>query len=72
MSIENMRSSLNSNDLKLFDDIMYNVHLSDNVHHDIIGFDDVNNFIVRSKFDTKPYTGLVFIKDGKIASSLCY
>ena len=48
MSIEKLRSSLNSDDLKTFNDIMYRIHLCDDVNHDIIGFDDVNNFIIKS------------------------
>lgn len=64
MSLEKVRSSLSSDDLKDFDDIMNNVHLSKDVSHDIIGFDDVKNFIIKSKFNTKPFNGLVCIEKG--------
>ena len=72
MSIEKLRSSLNSDDLKTFNDIMYRIHLCDDVNHDIIGFDDVNNFIIKSKYNTKPDIGLVVIKDGMVADASCY
>ena len=72
MGIERIRSSLNSDDLKVFDDIMSNAHLADDVKHDIIGFDNIRNFIIKSTFNTKPNTGLVLIKDGTIANSICY
>lgn len=51
---------------------MSNIHLATNVEHEIIGFDNVLNFIIKSKFNTKPEIGLVFVKDGKITNSFCY
>ena len=72
MSIEKVRSSLDSDDLKRFNDVMYNVHLASDVHHDIIGFDDVNNFIIKSKFNTNPSTGLTCVKNGKVVEAICY
>lgn len=72
MTIEKIRSSLIGDDLKVFDDIMSNVNLANDVIHDIIGFDDVNNFIIKSNYNTKPNIGLVFIKDGMVAGSNCY
>ena len=52
MSIEQIRSSLNSDDLKRFNDIMYRIHLANDVKHDVIGFDNVDNFIIKSVFNT--------------------
>ena len=72
MSIENIRSSLNSDDLKVFDDIMENVHLTDDAEHDIISFKDVRNFIIETSFDQFPKTGLTSFRDGKIANISCY
>lgn len=72
MSLEKVRSSLNSDDLNVFDDVMSNVNLANNVPHDIIGFDDVKNFIIRSKFNTKPFNGLICIENGKVANINCY
>ena len=73
MSIEKVRSSLNSDDLKTFDDIMYNIHLADDVHHDIIDFNDAKNFIIKSFFDSKPYqNGLVIINNGYVSKTVCY
>lgn len=72
MSIQKIRSSLDSDDLKVFDDIMNNINLANNVKHDIIGFDDVKNFIIRSKFNTKPYNGLICIENGNVANINCY
>lgn len=72
MSIEKIRSSLNSDDLNTFNDIMYRIHLADDVDHDVIGFDDANNFIIRSKYNSKPNIGLVVIKNGDIATNICY
>ena len=72
MSIEKIRSSLLSDDLKVFDDIMENVHLANNVKHDIINFKDVRNFIIETSFDQFPKTGLISFRDGKIANISCY
>ena len=72
MSIEKLRSSLNSDDRKVFDKAFSNFHREDNVKTEIIGFDDPLNFIIKSDFDTKPYTGLVFVRDGLINNSYCY
>ena len=73
MSIEKVRSSLSSDDLKTFDDVMYNVHLATDVQHDIIGFNDAKNFIIKSSFDSKPYqNGLVIINNGSVSKTVCY
>ena len=74
MSIEKVRSSLTSDDLKTFDDVMYNIHLADDVQHDIIGFNDAKNFIIKSNFDyATPYSsGLVIINNGQVAKTVCY
>ena len=74
MSIEKVRSSLNSDDLKTFDDVMYNIHLADDVHHDIIDFNDAKNFIIKSSFDyATPYSsGLIIINNGHAAKTVCY
>lgn len=73
MSIEKVRSSLDSDDLKTFDDVMYNVYLATNVQYDIIGFNDAKNFIIKSSFDSKPYqNGLVIINNGSVAKTVCY
>lgn len=72
MSIEQIRSSLNSDDLKRFNDIMYRIHLADDVQHDVIGFDNADNFIIKSAFTTRPSTGLTCVKNGNIAKAICY
>ena len=72
MSIEQIRSSLDSDDLKRFNDIMYRIHLADDVQHDVIGFDNVDNFIIKSVFNTYPSTGLTCVKNGNIAKAICY
>ena len=72
MSIEQIRSSLSSDDLKRFNDIMYRMHLANDVKHDVIGFDNVDNFIIKSAFNTHPSTGLVCVKNGNIAKAICY
>ena len=72
MSLEKVRSSLNSDDLNVFDDIMSNIRLANNVKHSIIWFDDVLNFIVKSKFNTKPFNGLICIENGEVANINCY
>ena len=71
MSIEKIRSSLNSDDLDEFDKTLSNFHMTDNVSHEIIDFDNTHNFVLKSKFNTKPYTGIVFFRDGKVASTIC-
>ena len=68
MSIEKIRSSLNSDDLKKFDTALSNLHLADNVSHDVVDFTNTSNFVIKSTYDTKPYTGLVLISDGNIAT----
>lgn len=72
MPIEKVRSSLLSDDLNVFDDIMSNIRLANNVKHSIIWFDDVLNFIVKSKFNTKPFNGLICIENGEVANINCY
>lgn len=72
MSIEQVRSSLDSDDLKRFNDVMYNVHLANDVHHDIIGFDNANNFVIKSTFNTNPSTGLTCVKNGEVVEAICY
>ena len=72
MSIEQIRSSLDSDDLKRFNDIMYRIHLADDVQHDVIGFDNVDNFVIKSTFNTYPSTGLTCVKNGNIAKAICY
>ena len=67
MSIEKLRSSLNSDDLKKFDTALSNLHLADNVIHNVIDFTDGDNFIIKSMYNTKPYTGLVLYNNGKIS-----
>ena len=72
MSIEQIRSSLNSDDLKRFNDVMYNVHLANDVYHDIIGFDNANNFVIKSTFSTNPSIGLTCVKNGEVVEAICY
>ena len=72
MSIKDIRDSLNGESRKNFDNTLSKFKMSDNVTHDIIGFDDDKNFIIRSLFDAKPRIGLVIFKDGEIAKTLCY
>lgn len=71
MSIENIRSSLNSDNLTIFDRTLSKYKSSDNVLDEIIDFTDASNFIVKSIFDTKPIYGFVIFKDGEIAGTCC-
>ena len=57
MSIEKLRSSLNSDDRREFDTTLSNFRMADNVDHEVIDFTNPNNFVLKSTFDTKPYTG---------------
>lgn len=72
MLIEKVRSLLNSNDLKTFNDVLSHYKMEDNVHHEIIDFTDVKNFIVKTTFQSFPKTGLVCFNDGEITSVNCY
>lgn len=72
MSIEQIRSSLNRDDQKVFDGIMENIHLANNVKYDIIGFKDAKNFIIENTFNHYPRTGLISIRDGEVANISCY
>ena len=72
MSIEQIRSSLSSDDLKRFNDVMYNVQLAPDVQHDIIGFDNANNFVIKSTFNTNPSIGLTCVKNGEVVEAICY
>ena len=71
MSIEKMRSSLNSDDLEKFDKVLSKIKLADNVNHDIIDFDDCNNFVIKSKYNTNPSIGIIFFRDGEITKTIC-
>lgn len=70
-TIEKIRASLSSDALTRFDNILSKYKMADNVDHKIVDFDDCDNFIVKSTFNTKPYNGFVFIRDGNIADSFC-
>lgn len=72
MSIEEIRSSLNSDDLKEFDNNISNFHMGDNVIHEIIDFNTPTNFVLKSTYNTKPYIGLVLFNDGKISTCVGY
>ena len=67
MSIEKLRSSLSSDDLKEFDKVLSNFHMDDNVDHEVLDFSNVGNFVLKSSFNTKPYTGIVLFQDGNIS-----
>ena len=67
MSIEKLRSSLNSDDRREFDTTLSNFRMADNVDHEVIDFTNPNNFVLKSTFDTKPYTGIVLFQDGNIS-----
>ena len=71
MSIEKIRSSLNSDDLAEFDKTLSNFSMVSDVNHEIVDFDDPYNFVLKSRFNSKPYTGIVFFRDGKVASTIC-
>ena len=53
MSIEKLRSSLNSDDRREFDTTLSNFRMADNVDHEVIDFTNPNNFVLKSTFDTK-------------------
>ena len=57
MTIEKLRSSLSSDDLKEFDKVLSNFHMANNVSHEVLDFSDTHNFVLKSSFYTKPYTG---------------
>lgn len=65
MSINQIRSSLNSDDLKCFDSILSKFKMSDDVQHDIIDFTDKENFICKSKYNIKP-NGFIVFRNGEI------
>lgn len=70
MSIGEVRSSLNSDDRKKFDNTLSNFRVAGNVSHEVIDFDDPSNFVVKSTFDTKPYKGIVSFQDGNISVAI--
>lgn len=72
MSIEKLRSSLNSDDIREFDKVLSNFHMANNVSHEVIDFDDAHNFVVKSSFNTKPYIGIVLFQDGNISVAIWY
>ena len=72
MSIEKLRSSLNSDDRREFDRVLSNFHMADNVNHEVLDFTNPNNFVLKSRFNTKPYTGIVLLQDGNISVAIWY
>lgn len=71
MSINKLRSLLNGNDLKDFDNTLSKFSMCNNVKHAILDFKDAKNFILKSEYDVKPKTGLVIFENGQVASTLC-
>ena len=72
MSIEKLRSSLNSDDLKEFDTAISSLHMADNVDHEVIDFDNPHSFVIKSRFYTKPYIGIVSFQNGNISVAIWY
>ena len=67
MSIEKLRSSLNSDDLKKFDTTLSNFLMSNDVTHEIINYESPNTFMVKSEYNSYPKNGLIAFEDGKIS-----
>ena len=72
MSIDEVRSSLNSDDRKKFDNAISNFRMADNVSHEVIDFTSPTDFVLKSTFDTKPYKGIVSFQDGNISVAIWF
>lgn len=70
MSINKLRSILNSNDLKEFDKTLSNFHMANNVSHNIVDYDDPHNFVIKSTFNNKPKSGFTLFRDGNVSGCL--
>lgn len=71
MPIGKVRASLSGDALKTFDSTISNIHYTNDTKNSIIDFQDALNFVFKTEWNTKPYTGFVTIKDGVITGA-CY
>lgn len=67
MSIEEIRSSLNSDDLREFDRTLSNFRMADNVSHSILNYESPKTFMIKSEYNSYPKNGLIAFADGKIS-----
>ena len=67
MNIEEIRSSLNSDDLKEFDRTLSNFRMANNVSHAVVNHESPKTFMIKSEYSSYPKNGLIAFANGKIS-----